>query len=52
MYPNRSRHCYGSNLASGALTWLSVHAALFLATIGAVSLFIAAQIDKRTLKCP
>ncbi|WP_300064390.1 glutaredoxin family protein [uncultured Roseobacter sp.] len=33
------------------LTWLSAPAALFIATIGAVSVFKAVYIDKRELKC-
>ena len=33
------------------LTWLSAPAALFIATIGAVSVFKAVYVDKRELKC-
>ena len=33
------------------LTWASAPAALFIATIGAVSVFKAVYIDRRTLKC-
>lgn len=35
----------------GALTWISAPAALFVAGIGAVSVFKAVYIDKRELKC-
>jgi hypothetical protein len=38
-------------MISGALTWLSVPVALFIATIGAVSVFKAVYVDKRDLKC-
>jgi hypothetical protein len=38
-------------MISGALTWLSIPTALFIATIGAVSVFKAVYIDKRELKC-
>jgi glutaredoxin len=41
----------GVLMVSGALTWLSVPVALFIATIGAVSVFKAVYIDKRELKC-
>ena len=41
----------GLLMISGALTWLSVPVALFIATIGAVSVFKAVYIDKRELKC-
>ena len=41
----------GVLMISGALTWLSVPVALFIATIGAVSVFKAVYIDKRELKC-
>jgi glutaredoxin len=41
----------GVLMAAGALTWLSVPVALFIATIGAVSVFKAVYIDKRELKC-
>ena len=33
------------------LTWLSAPAALFIATVGAISVFKAVYIDKRELKC-
>ena len=35
----------------GALMWLAVPVALFIGTIGAVSVFKAVYIDKRNLKC-
>ncbi|QDM40789.1 glutaredoxin family protein [Altererythrobacter sp. TH136] len=41
----------GVLMAAGALTWLSAPLALFIATIGAVSVFKAVYIDKRELKC-
>ncbi len=41
----------GVLMISGALTWLSVAVALFIATIGAVSVFKAVYIDERELKC-
>lgn len=41
----------GVLMISGALTWLSVPVALFIATIGAVSVFKAVYVDKRELKC-
>ena len=41
----------GVLMIAGALTWLSVPVALFIATIGAVSVFKAVYIDKRELKC-
>jgi hypothetical protein len=41
----------GVLMAAGALTWLSVPVALFIGTIGAVSVFKAVYIDKRELKC-
>ena len=41
----------GVLMAAGALTWLSVPIALFIGTIGAVSVFKAVYIDKRELKC-
>ena len=47
---------YGETLAgilmiAGALTWLSAPIALFIGTVGAVSVFKAVYIDKRELKC-
>ncbi|MFK4793882.1 MauE/DoxX family redox-associated membrane protein [Sphingobium sp. ZW T5_29] len=41
----------GVLMAAGALTWLSVPLALFIGTIGAVSVFKAVYIDMRELKC-
>ena len=41
----------GVLMVSGALTWISVPVALFIGTIGAVSVFKAVYIDKRELKC-
>ncbi len=41
----------GVLMAAGALTWLSVPVALFIGTIGAVSVFKAVYLDKRELKC-
>ena len=41
----------GVLMVAGALTWLSVPVALFIGTIGAVSVFKAVYIDKRELKC-
>jgi glutaredoxin len=41
----------GILMISGALTWLSIPIALFIGTIGAVSVFKAVYIDKRALKC-
>ncbi len=41
----------GVLMIAGALTWLSVPVALFIGTIGAVSVFKAVYIDKRELKC-
>jgi glutaredoxin len=41
----------GVLMVSGALTWLSVPIALFIGTIGAVSVFKAVYLDKRELKC-
>ena len=38
-------------MIAGALTWLSVPVALFIGTIGAVSVFKAVYVDKRELKC-
>ena len=47
---------YGEALAgilvtAGILTWISAPVALFIGTIGAVSVFKAVYIDKRELKC-
>ena len=41
----------GVLMVSGALTWLSVPIALFIGTVGAVSVFKAVYIDRRELKC-
>ena len=41
----------GVLMIAGALTWLSVSVALFIGTIGAVSVFKAVYIDRRELKC-
>jgi hypothetical protein len=41
----------GILMTAGALTWLSVPIALFIGTVGAVSVFKAVYIDKRELKC-
>ena len=41
----------GVLMAAGALTWLSVPVALFIGTIGAVSVIKAVYVDKRELKC-
>ncbi|EKE43372.1 glutaredoxin-like protein [Oceaniovalibus guishaninsula JLT2003] len=47
---------YGEALAgilmvAGALVWISAPVALFIGTVGAVSVFKAVYIDKRELKC-
>jgi glutaredoxin len=41
----------GLLMAAGALTWLSVPVALFIGTVGAVSVFKAVYVDRRELKC-
>ena len=41
----------GVLMISGMLSWLSVPVALFIGTIGAVSVFKAVYLDKRELKC-
>jgi glutaredoxin len=41
----------GILMVAGALTWLSVPIALFIGTIGAISVFKAVYLDKRELKC-
>jgi glutaredoxin len=41
----------GILMISGAMVWLSAPIALFIGTVGAVSVFKAVYIDKRTLKC-
>ena len=41
----------GVLMVAGALPWLSVPVALFIGTVGAVSVFKAVYIDRRELKC-
>jgi glutaredoxin len=41
----------GALMAAGALMWLSIPVALFIGTVGAISVFKAVYIDKRELKC-
>lgn len=41
----------GILMISGARVWLSSPVALFIGTVGAVSVFKAVYIDKRELKC-
>ncbi|WP_131782701.1 glutaredoxin family protein [Legionella gresilensis] len=41
----------GILMIAGALRWLSIPVALFIGTIGAISVFKAVYIDKRELKC-
>jgi glutaredoxin len=41
----------GVLMVAGALNWLSIPTALFIGTIGAVSVFKAVYIDRRELKC-
>lgn len=41
----------GILMIGGVLTWLSVPVALFIGTIGAISVFKAVYIDRRELKC-
>jgi len=41
----------GVLMIAGALTWLSAPIALFIGTIGAVSVFKAVYVDRRELKC-
>lgn len=41
----------GVLMIAGALMWLSIPVALFIGTVGAVSVFKAVYIDKRELKC-
>jgi glutaredoxin len=41
----------GVLMVSGALAWLSIPIALTIGTIGAVSVFKAVYVDRRTLKC-
>jgi glutaredoxin len=41
----------GILMIAGALNWISIPVALFIGTIGAISVFKAVYIDKRELKC-
>lgn len=41
----------GILMVAGAFTWLSVPIALFIGTVGAVSVFKAVYVDRRELKC-
>ncbi|MAO41063.1 MAG: glutaredoxin [Pseudohongiella sp.] len=41
----------GLLMIAGALVWISAPVALFIGSVGAVSVFKAVYIDKRTLKC-
>jgi glutaredoxin len=41
----------GLLMVAGLLTWLSVPIALFIGTVGAVSVFKAVYVDRRELKC-
>lgn len=41
----------GVLMVAGALIWIAAPVALFIGTIGAVSVFKAVYIDRRTLKC-
>lgn len=41
----------GVLMIAGALNWLSVPVALFIGTVGAISVFKAVYVDKRELKC-
>jgi glutaredoxin len=41
----------GILMIAGALAWLSVPVALFIGTVGAVSVFKAVYIDRRDIKC-
>ena len=41
----------GVLMIAGWLTWLSVPVALFIGTVGAISVFTAVYIDRRELKC-
>ncbi|WP_277621002.1 glutaredoxin [Sphingomonas turrisvirgatae] len=41
----------GILMVAGALNWLSVPIALFIGTVGAVSVFNAVYVEKRELKC-
>ncbi|HEX5237975.1 MAG TPA: glutaredoxin family protein [Sphingomicrobium sp.] len=41
----------GVLMISGALMWISIPVALFIGTVGAVSVFKAVYVDRRELKC-
>ncbi|RYG98696.1 MAG: glutaredoxin [Alphaproteobacteria bacterium] len=41
----------GILMIAGALTWLSVPVAMFIGTVGAISVFKAVYVDRRELKC-
>ncbi|WP_326524783.1 glutaredoxin [Sphingomonas sp.] len=41
----------GVLMVAGALNWLSIPIALFIGTVGAVSVFKAVYVDRRELKC-
>jgi glutaredoxin len=41
----------GVLMVAGALQWVSVPLALFIGSVGAISVFMAVYIDKRELKC-
>jgi glutaredoxin len=41
----------GVLMVAGALPWLSIPVALFIGTVGAVSVFKAVYVDRRELKC-
>ena len=41
----------GVLMVAGALNWLSIPVALFIGTVGTVSVFKAVYVDKRDIKC-
>jgi glutaredoxin len=41
----------GALMAAGALDWLSIPIALFIGTVGGVSVFYAVYVERRELKC-
>jgi hypothetical protein len=41
----------GVLMIAGALKWISIPVALFIGTVGAVSVFKAVYVDRRELKC-
>jgi glutaredoxin len=41
----------GVLMVAGAFTWLSIPIALFIGTVGAISVFKAVYVDRRELKC-